>query len=78
MSLLAMPQPPTKSSIEEASRKFLEMGVGPEGKGHVVIRSGPLGSCVAARNEPIRWVDAFWTEKDSEKVVDTTGSSLAL
>lgn len=68
-----MPQPPAQSSIEEACRKLLELGVGPEGKGHVVIRSGNLGCCVAGRDEPLRWVDAFWTEKDSEKVVDVTG-----
>lgn len=53
------------------------MGVGsarPGLRGHVVIRSGALGSCVASREEDMRWVPAYWTEKDSAKVVDVTGT----
>lgn len=67
-----MPQPPTKSSIQEASARFLELGVGPDGKGYVVIRSGSLGAYVASQ-EYGGWVDAFWQEADAQKIVDVTG-----
>lgn len=71
-----MSLPPDKESIEEACRKFVDMGVGPKGKGHVIIRSAHLGACVASRDEELRWVEPFWTAKDEDKVVDVTGSSL--
>lgn len=70
-----MPLPPSKTSIEEACRKFLDLGIGENGKGHAVIRSGHLGACVASREEQPRWVDAFWTEKEPDKIVDVTGAS---
>lgn len=65
--------PPTKTSIEAACAKFLQLGVGEEGKGSVVIRSGALGAYVASRTAAGRWVDAYWTEADLEHVVDVTG-----
>lgn len=68
-----MPTPPTKASIEEACNKFLELGVGQEGKGSVIIRSGALGAYVASRATTGRWIDAYWTEADAEHVVDVTG-----
>ncbi|KAH8113426.1 Ribokinase-like protein [Phellopilus nigrolimitatus] len=74
LSLLSMPQPPSKASIEEACMRFLELGVGPDGKGHVIIRSGSLGAYVASRARSGRWIDAFWTDAHSEKVVDVTGA----
>ena len=73
--MLSMPLPPTKTSIEEACQRYLEMGIGENGKGYVIIRSGHLGACVASREERLRWVDAFWTEKEPDKIVDVTGSS---
>ncbi|EMD41032.1 hypothetical protein CERSUDRAFT_111603 [Gelatoporia subvermispora B] len=73
LSLLSMPQPPTKSTIEEACRKFLDLGVGDDGHGHVIIRSGHMGAFVANR-ERSAWIDAYWTEQNAEKVVDVTGA----
>ena len=54
--------------------RFLKYGVGPNGRGHVIIRSGELGALVACREKPAKWVDAFWTEEDAAKVVDVTGT----
>ena len=68
-----MPQPPTKATVELACTRFLELGVGKDGKGHVVIRSGPLGAYVASRERPGKWVEAFWSEAYVQKVVDVTG-----
>ena len=73
LSLLSMPLPPVKATIEAACLRFLALGVGPGGTGHVVIRSGALGACIASREEPPQWIDAFWTETVTEKVVDVTG-----
>jgi len=74
LSLLSMSQPPTKDLIEEACRKFLELGVGDAGSGHVIIRSGSMGAFVATRDKA-EWVDAFWSpERDASRVVDVTGA----
>jgi hypothetical protein len=73
LALLSLPLPPTKKIIEEAAHKFLELGVGIDGKGCVIIRSGNMGACVALKDKPTRWVPAFWTSKDEHKVVDVTG-----
>ena len=54
--------------------RFLNYGVGPNGRGHVIIRSGELGALVASREKPAKWVDAFWTNEDASKVVDVTGT----
>jgi hypothetical protein len=78
LSLLSLPLPPSKKLIEEAAHKFLELGVGPNGKGSVVIRSGSMGACVALKGQPTRWVPAFWTSKDEDKIVDVTGGVLVL
>ncbi len=70
-----MPKEPTRELVEEACDRFLDMGVGPDGTGSVVIRSGAMGACVASRGRPHEWVDAFWSSKDNpEKVVDVTGT----
>ena len=74
LSLLSMPQPPTKKVIEEACSRLLEFGVGSKGKGHVIIRSGALGAYVATRDKPGFWVDAYWADADIGKVVDVTGT----
>ncbi|KAJ7499142.1 Ribokinase-like protein [Mycena latifolia] len=62
LSLLSLPLPPTKKLIEEAAHKFLELGVGVDGKGCVIIRSGSMGA------------SSFWTSKDADKIVDVTGA----
>ncbi|KAI5120918.1 hypothetical protein M0805_002898 [Coniferiporia weirii] len=74
LSLLSLPQLATREAIEGACSRFLELGVGPGGKGHVVIRSGSLGAYVASRDRPGKWIGAFWTEADGGKIVDVTGA----
>ncbi|CDO74016.1 hypothetical protein BN946_scf185043.g65 [Trametes cinnabarina] len=70
-----MPSPPTKELIEQACRHFLDMGVGPDGSGAVIIRSGAMGACVARNGQPMVWVDAYWSgPANSHKVVDVTGA----
>ncbi|KAH9844016.1 Ribokinase-like protein [Rhodofomes roseus] len=75
MSLLSIPGSPTKPLIEQACRRFLEYGVGPQGEGAVVIRSGALGAYVATRAGGDDWVPAYWSETEApERVVDVTGA----
>ena len=68
-----MPLPPIKQTIEEACQKFLDMGVGKGGNGHVVIRSGEMGAFVASREKKGKWVNAYWTYDDLANIVDVTG-----
>ncbi|KAI0002985.1 Ribokinase-like protein [Russula compacta] len=72
LSLLAVPLPPTKSSIEQACKTFLDFGVGPGGTGWVIIRSGGMGAYIACRSRPGAWVEAYW--RTNERVVDVTGA----
>ncbi|TFK43159.1 Ribokinase-like protein [Crucibulum laeve] len=74
LSLLSLPLPPTKESVEKSARMFLEFGVGVAGTGSVVIRSGDMGAYVKSRSRDGVWIDAFWADKDAEKVVDVTGA----
>ena len=66
--------PPTIPLIEQACRSFLDFGVGVEGAGWVIIRSGELGAFIACRSQPGRWIDPYWTI--DECVVDVTGKFL--
>ncbi|KAJ7774357.1 Ribokinase-like protein [Mycena maculata] len=74
LALLSLPLPPTQKLIEEAAHKFLEFGVGVNGNGCVIIRSGAMGACVAMKNQSPRWVSAFWTSEEEDKIVDVTGA----
>jgi len=60
--------------IEQACKTFIEFGVGLEGAGWVIIRSGELGAFIACRSQPGRWIDPYWTT--NERVVDVTGKFL--
>jgi len=64
--------------IEKATNEFLDIGVGKEGCGWVVIRCGALGAYLKSRATKGQWIEAFWTEKDVDKVVDVTGAVLYL
>jgi len=64
--------------IEKATDDFLDIGVGKEGSGWVVIRCGGLGAYVKSRATKGRWIEAFWTEEDVDKVIDVTGTFLRL
>jgi len=72
LNLLSFSLPPTKSSIEQACKAFLGLGIGPGGTGWVIIRSGSMGAYVASRSQPGAWIDAYW--RNDERVVDVTGA----
>jgi hypothetical protein len=78
LALLSLPLPPTRSLIERAANKFLEIGVGAEGTGCVIIRSGAMGAFVKTRASQGMWVGAFWCIDDVGKVVDVTGTGLQM
>jgi sugar/nucleoside kinase (ribokinase family) len=63
----------TRQIIETLLRALLDLGVGRDGQGIVVVRSGSLGACVGTRAHGTRWVPAFYGREDPEKVVDVTG-----
>ena len=70
-----MPPPATKPAIEDAAARLLALGVGREGSGWVIVRSGALGAYVASRQRRGEWVDAYWAPADAPaKIVDVTGA----
>ncbi|KIY49576.1 Ribokinase-like protein [Fistulina hepatica ATCC 64428] len=74
-SLLSMAVPVTRTNVEEAARRFVELGVGPSMTGAVVIRAGEHGSYTLSKDHEGQWIDAFW--QDQTKVVDVTGAGNA-
>ncbi|EPQ59546.1 Ribokinase-like protein [Gloeophyllum trabeum ATCC 11539] len=73
LSLLSMGPTVTRSAVEEAAARFLEYGVGGNGDGWVIIRSGSLGAYITTRRKGGQWIPAFWSD-NAEKVVDVTGA----
>jgi hypothetical protein len=65
----------SKDSIEHAANAFLDFGVGKDGKGWVIIRSGAMGAYVKSRATSGRWIEAYWTPQDERRIVDVTGES---
>ncbi|CAI7652638.1 unnamed protein product [Penicillium viridicatum] len=70
-----------RSEIERLGSKFLASGVGPEGKGAVIIRAGENGCFVQSRNITSQWLPPFYTadmaKEYASKVVDPTGAGNA-
>jgi sugar/nucleoside kinase (ribokinase family) len=56
--------------IEELCDQWLESGIGPDGKGGVVVRAGKDG-CLVARAGSRKWLPAY--HQRAENVVDPTG-----
>ncbi|KAI0092828.1 Ribokinase-like protein [Irpex rosettiformis] len=77
LSLLSIPGTPTCALIEQACQRLLDLGVGPDGSGTVIIRSGHLGAYVKSRTKEGWWVPAYWGEENKAKVVDVTGAGNA-
>lgn len=74
LTILSMPvESVTREMVEVACSRLLAMDVGKEGKGAVIIRSGELGAYVNQVEKKGLWVDAYWCEGRSGKVVDVTG-----
>lgn len=51
---------------------FLDFGIGAEGSGYIIIRSGEHGAYVSTRGGESKWVEAYWII-DTSKIVDVTG-----
>ena len=56
--------------IEELCSQWLKGGIGPDGKGGIVVRCGKDG-CIVARDGLRKWLPAY--HQSAEKVLDPTG-----
>ena len=66
----------TRRSIEKLLQALLDFGIGPQGQGCVVVRSGRLGACVGTRARGLQWVPAYYTAQRQHQVIDVTGGEL--
>ncbi|KAJ5569664.1 PfkB family kinase, partial [Penicillium hispanicum] len=70
-----------KNSIERLALTFLDRGIGPDGKGTVIVRAGEQGCVIATRNLAPTWVPPFYVremgERQNRKVIDSTGAGNA-
>ncbi|EIM81412.1 Ribokinase-like protein [Stereum hirsutum FP-91666 SS1] len=77
--------------IESHIRSLMpSRGIGPDGNGAIVVRSGAMGACVGRRKHrnvagndeqysseeglEIDWVPAYWTQEEKGEVRDVTGA----
>lgn len=67
------------SEIEILAQRFVERGIGPEGKGCAVVRAGENGCLVKSYMVSSKWLPPFYTSgtSASAKVVDPTGAGNA-
>ena len=72
LSLLSLPLPPLRQTIEAAADTFLTYNIC-GGSGWVIIRSGALGAYIKSQKTEGQWINAFWTTKDKDRIVDVTG-----
>ncbi|KAE8336707.1 hypothetical protein BDV24DRAFT_168009 [Aspergillus arachidicola] len=67
-----------KHKIESQALRFLDSGVGPDGKGTVIVRAGEYGCFIIARDMSPIWLPPFYRygpgDKPDAKVVDPTGA----
>lgn len=67
-----------RSEIERLAMKFITNGVGPEGKGTVIVRVGEHGCFVRSSNLISKWLPPYHMagpgEEQATKVVDPTGA----
>ncbi|KAI3335987.1 Ribokinase-like protein [Ustulina deusta] len=61
------------SRVESQAIHFLKAGIGPNGNGLAVIRSGYHGVLIVSNSQQLEWLPAYYG-KDSGKVVDATGA----
>jgi sugar/nucleoside kinase (ribokinase family) len=71
-----MPLPSDKLIIRKQAQVFLDAGIGPEGKGCMLVRCAEAGCLVLSRGRKPAWFDAYYA-KDSDAVVDPTGAGNA-
>ncbi|KAB8261297.1 putative PfkB family kinase [Aspergillus pseudonomiae] len=70
-----------KDKIEAQALRFLDSGVGRDGKGTVIVRAGEHGCLVIARDTSPIWLPPFYRSRPGDtphaKVVDPTGAGNA-
>lgn len=75
------PATSNRTEIERLASKFLANGVGPEGKGVVIVRVGENGCFVRSSNLISKWLPPFHIagsgKEQAAKVVDPTGAGNA-
>ncbi|RXK39382.1 hypothetical protein M231_03335 [Tremella mesenterica] len=82
-SLYGLPKPSYTDphipfTVNKIVNHLLNLGIGPKSRGAIVVRCGPLGSCVGTRAKGIKWSPAFFGPGFTERqVVDVTGAGNA-
>lgn len=69
-----------KHVIEQLVLRFIDSGVGRDGRGTVIVRAGEHGCVIGSRDLPPRWLPPFYDStsgKQHVKVVDPTGAGNA-
>lgn len=69
-----------KHSIEKMALKILDSGIGPDGRGVLIVRAGEHGCVVISRDLAPKWLPPFYQSepgKQHAKVIDPTGTGNA-
>ena len=71
---MSLHDPALVTSIEAVMLHLLhEVGIGSDGDGIIVVRSGKLGCCVGTKHGSLRWFPPFYQGQDENHVKDVTG-----
>ncbi|ORY15682.1 pfkB family kinase [Clohesyomyces aquaticus] len=62
-----------QSKLESYANEFLTSGVGPQGRGTIIIRAAEHGALTANLSTRATWLPSYY-KKDHEKIVDPTGA----
>ncbi|KAF3937450.1 hypothetical protein ABW19_dt0209145 [Dactylella cylindrospora] len=69
---IADKQSEKKEMVEENAEKWFTSGISATGDGPIIVRAGKDGCYVRSR-EGKRWLPAYFSEKEKDRVVDPTG-----
>lgn len=75
---MPLSDPSLPQILEEIIRHLVDHGIGSDGSGAVIVRCGKMGSVVGSRRVGIKWLPAYWSEDEEDRVVDVTGGMSSL
>ena len=71
---MGISDPNLDAAVEDVMQHLLHnVGIGPNGRGVLVVRCGRKGCVVGTKDGGVRWFPAYWEGDSERKVKDVTG-----
>ena len=72
---MPLSDPSLPQTLEGIIRHLIDLGIGSDGAGAIIVRCGKMGSVVGSRRIGIKWLPAYWSEDEEDRVIDVTGGT---